>query len=553
MVQLGLSVTTSIKFARIASDTDPADSMRNNHHHIPSVGIDFRLAGDRILGSVMETEDDLVTIEDIEIVQTGIEYNLASGPKTFTVNDLRDAVESQNDAAIKAPRLKLGHSADIGLLADGQPAIGTLRNLRLEKSGHLVLGDYVGIPQWLAKVLPSAYPARSIEALTGVKTSTGNQWRLVITDLALLGVVWPGVGTLDDIKALYSAEGPDNVTIYSTKEEFETAKITAQINNEDILRQYREQKTPEQMWWWVHAMMRDPDELVVEDEDKGTLYRIPYNISGETVEFGDPVPVKIVFKDKPTPKKKQEARARLSEVLASSNREEFNRMTITTGIDPVALRDALGLEDSATDEEVNTALAAAGFITPPGHESRTGRAAGSEQSGTNDAGAAAPPSSADQPDVENEGESPNNPSTARPTHAPTPSVAAVGTPDIIHMDRPTYDRLISAAETVERLDQRDRTTERDRVIATAVTDTKIEPSRVEAWRRKWDADPEGTRTLLTASFEQGGLAPGVIPVSAVGGEPPIEDTTADAYPSDWLPDVQRGDTQGHSRGIMTDG
>jgi hypothetical protein len=134
----------------------------------------------------------LVDVEGVEIVQTGIEYNLASGPKTFTQEDLRDAVESQNDAAIKAPRLKLGHVANIGLLADGQPAIGTVGNLRLEKDGHLVVGDYLGVPEWLAKVLPSAYPARSIEALTGVKTNTGHTWNLVITDLALLGVVWPG-------------------------------------------------------------------------------------------------------------------------------------------------------------------------------------------------------------------------------------------------------------------------------------------------------------------------------------------------------------------------
>src|SRR5215475_1084129 len=102
------------------------------------------------------------TVKDVEIVQTGIEYPLATGPATFTTEDLSDLVESQGDPAIKAPRLKLGHTADLGLLADGQPAIGTLGNLRLEQDGHLVVGDYIGIPTWLAAVLPSAYPARSI-------------------------------------------------------------------------------------------------------------------------------------------------------------------------------------------------------------------------------------------------------------------------------------------------------------------------------------------------------------------------------------------------------
>jgi hypothetical protein len=179
----------------------------------------------------------LVDVEGVEIVQTGIEYNLASGPKTFTTDDLRDAVESQNDAAIKAPRLKLGHTANIGLLADGQPAIGVVGNMRLEKNGHVVIGDYLGIPEWLAKVLPSAYPARSIEAITGVSTNTGHSWQLVITDLALLGVVWPGVSTLDDIQALYSKDGPENLQVLTTKREVEETNIKAQVNNDDILRQ----------------------------------------------------------------------------------------------------------------------------------------------------------------------------------------------------------------------------------------------------------------------------------------------------------------------------
>jgi hypothetical protein len=496
----------------------------------------------------------LVDVEGVEIVQTGIEYNLASGPKTFTTDDLRDAVESQNDAAIKAPRLKLGHTANIGLLADGQPAIGVVGNMRLEKNGHVVIGDYLGIPEWLAKVLPSAYPARSIEAITGVSTNTGHSWQLVITDLALLGVVWPGVSTLDDIQALYSKDGPENLQVLTTKREVEETNIKAQVNNDDILRQYREQKTPDQMWWWVHAMMRDPDELIVEDEDNGQLYRIPYSIKGEGVEFSEPIPVKIVFKDKPKPKTKQEARAALSMVLATSNREEFNRMTIASGVDPVALRNALGLEDGASDDEVQTALASAGWITPPGREVPAGgRAAGSEQPGTTESGTpqptAVPGSATTQQDVSSPDHPANDPRTSQPVAAPVPPVAASA--DLVQMDRATYQRLVAGAETAERLDKTSRESERNHLIAQAVNDTKIEPSRVDHWRRKFDEDPEGTRHLLTASFEQGGLAPGVVPVQAIGGEHSTEDTSAEAYPSEWLPEVSRAKSQ--QGGVKSDG
>jgi hypothetical protein len=498
---------------------------------------------------------ELVDVQDVEIVQTGIEYNLASGPKTFTKDDLKDAVESQNDAAIKAPRLKLGHTASIGLLADGQPAIGTVGNLRLEKDGHMVIGDYLGVPEWLAKVLPSAYPARSIEAITGVTTNTGHKWNLVITDLALLGVVWPGVSTLDDIEALYSVDGPDGLQVLTTKEEVEATAIKAQVNNDDILRQYREQKTPDQMWWWVHAMMRDPDELIVEDEDNGQLYRIPYSIKGESIEFADPIPVKIVFKDKPKPKTKQEARAMLSAALATNNREEFNRMTVESQVDPVALRNALGLEDNASDDEVQTALASAGWITPPGREVPAGgRAAGSEQPGTNEPGTpqptAVPASATTQRDVASPDHPTDDPATSQPTTVPAPPVAASGNADLVHLDRATYQRLVAGAETAERLDKTTRQTERDRLIAQAVSDTKIEPSRVEHWQRKYDGDPEGTRHLLTASFEQGGLAPGVVPVNVIGGEHSTEDTSADAYPAEWLPEVSRPQKQG---GVQSDG
>ena len=113
---------------------------------------------------------ELVDVEDVEVVQTGLKYPLASGPRTFTKDDLADIVSSQGDAAVKTPRLKLGHVANMGLMEDGQPAIGTLEDLTLTQGGHQITGTYKNIPAWLARVLPSAYPARSIEALTSVST-----------------------------------------------------------------------------------------------------------------------------------------------------------------------------------------------------------------------------------------------------------------------------------------------------------------------------------------------------------------------------------------------
>lgn len=52
--------------------------------------------------------------------------------------------------------------------------------------------------------------------------------------------------------------------------------------------------------------------------------------------------------------------------------------------------------------------------------------------------------------------------------------------------------------------------ERDDVIAKAVQDGKFPPARKEHWARLWEADPEGTREVIS------GLTPNVVPVDALG-------------------------------------
>jgi hypothetical protein len=520
---------------------------------------------------------ELVNVEDVEICQTGIEYPLASGPATFTTADLADAVEAQDDAAIKQPRIKLGHLANIGILEDGQPAIGVVSDMHLEQGGHLIMGTLARIPSWLANILPSAYPARSIEAGMGVETVTGHNWRMAITDLALLGVVWPGVTTLEDIQALYSKNGPDNLTVLTTKEEVAALSpiaakvVTAQVDVDDVLRGYRDAKSPDQFWWWVRSMYMDPNELIVEDEDNGDLYRVPFTVKGEDVEFSDPVPVKIKYVDKSKPKEDKQA-ARLRAMIAANmiedrhpaakqlvrfdNREEHDRMTIVaSGVDPVALRNALGLDENASDEDVRSALAAEGIVTPPPSGSgpahhevpEAERAPGTEQPGTS-----AEPGPGER-DV-TPGNGPNDPETGPSTQPPPgtgeqppasppgreasqPRVAPDGT---VRLDLDTYNMLVRGAQAGEQAFRRQQHGDRDQVIRAAVEQGRIPPSRMDHWRNAWERDSDGTRHLLTATVEQGGLAPGLIPVAPKGAEPPTEDTSVEAYPADWLPEVKRG-------------
>jgi hypothetical protein len=153
------------------------------------------------------------TLTSIPIVETGIEYPTSTGPITFTTEDLQAIVDSQNDPALVAPRLKLGHTDTRFNGLDGEPAFGVASNLRLENSGNTVVCDYVGVPDWLAAVMPTAYPNRSIEGNWNVETVTGHKWQFVVTDVALLGVVWPGISTLDDLEISLSDTGPEGVTM----------------------------------------------------------------------------------------------------------------------------------------------------------------------------------------------------------------------------------------------------------------------------------------------------------------------------------------------------
>jgi hypothetical protein len=490
------------------------------------------------------------TVRDVEIVQTGIEYPLSTGPTTFTVEDLSDLVESQDDPAIQTPRLKMGHFANLGLLEDGQPAVGTVGNLRLEQEGHLVVGDYIGIPTWLAEILPSAYPARSIEAAQGVTTNTGHNWRLVLTDLALLGVVWPGVGTLEDIQALYSEEGPDNIRILTTKEEVDQTMaraargVTAQVDTEVVRRSYYDDLGADQFWWWIRSMLVDPSELIVEDEESGDLYRVPYEIKGDEVTFGDPVAVKIVYKDKPSSQQPGNTEAawevpalpKGSTVAVYANRaesrpeQEGSDVTIASEVDPVALRTSLGLAEDASDDEVRTQLAAAGFVAPPGHEvpGASTTAPGSEVPGTS-ATAEHVPGGPDNTATSG----PTDPAEAAPVT--TPPTGTVTVDAAVWQD--TRRQAQQGATAFQRLEGQDR----DGAIAAAIQEGRIPPSRRTHWEQSWERDPEGTRTLLTAAEDKGGLAKGLIPVKATGQSGPLEDTTVEAYPADWLPEVKRGE------------
>lgn len=216
-------------------------------------------------------------------------------------------------------------------------------------------------------------------------------------------------------------------------------------------------------------------------------------------------------------------------------------MGVTTEVDPVALRNSLGLADDASDEEVRTALASAGFVTQPGHEtgSSDDRAPAAEQPGTS---ATSEPGAPDNTAPAG----PTDPAVAQPTETPSTTDDAgtvepvAASSDTVRLDRTTYNDLRRQAQQGATAFERQEVESRDRILTAAVSEGRIPPSRRSHWEGMLERDPEGATVLLTAAEDKGGLAKGLVPVKARGGENPLEDTTIEAYPADWLPEVKRG-------------
>lgn len=161
----------------------------------------------------------LMGIPDVELVALG-SWNASTGKAVITDDDLRAGVAALDCPGVHNPVLKLGHQEpdpDAQKMRwDGTPAVGWVSNLRLSDNGSKILGDYTGVPAWLAKVMPSAYPQRSVEIQRNFRCQVGHTHPFVITAVSLLGVVPPAVGvirSLQDVQALYTlaAHGPGEV------------------------------------------------------------------------------------------------------------------------------------------------------------------------------------------------------------------------------------------------------------------------------------------------------------------------------------------------------
>jgi hypothetical protein len=454
---------------------------------------------------------NLVTIPGVPILRTGT-YDLASGPRVFTEEDLVSAANAlSTDAGVKAPRVKID-AVEQALGLDptahgGEPAFGWLDNLVVASGGQELLADW-HVPEWVADAMQWAYPSLSIEGTPpGWTSSTGRSHELVITAVALLGTDWPGCTTLDDFReVLASGAIPDDETeadeaaVLATTRQRPT-RVAASLDADLVERRFYERldagdlDTPDGVNpydLWIRSRRFDDagaPYLKVTDEGDGSLYRVDFTVSGSDVTFG--AFVEVVEQDVPVAAGIARPAAPMAQWTSRENsRAAVRASTPTTGGNSTmndaqrrAWATAYGLDpEAATEAEVTAAMEAG----PP---------------------TAAEPESA-------------------PESAPETAPAPEAEPVAANLNLPAGTVLVSEqvwSDTNARLDRVEAsaaareteaaTARRDGIITAAVQQGRIAPAERQFYRDMLDAP--GGEEAATALIAR--LAPGRIPTPIASG------------------------------------
>ena len=132
----------------------------------------------------------------------------STGVTTITLDDLRAMLAAASDPEVDEPAVRIGH---LDPRFDGEPALGWVRNLRVDEERGALVGDLEDVPAELAALIPTAFRRRSVEIGWNVRTPAGKRYRAALTGLALLGVTPPAVKGLADVIARYSTAEPARV------------------------------------------------------------------------------------------------------------------------------------------------------------------------------------------------------------------------------------------------------------------------------------------------------------------------------------------------------
>jgi hypothetical protein len=524
-----------------------------------------------------EFTTDLVTVPNIELLEVGEDWDTFTGKFTWEPEDLLSAIASQEDPGVRAPVVKLGHEDyrfnpaedDAPKALGGQPAFGRIVNLRVENNGNTLTGDLAGVPRWLAEIMPTAYPRRSIEGYFQYTTRTGNTWPFALTACALLGTKYPAINTLEDLKILWGGTPPPLIEVSEEdapavaasadglirarrvepvakvktgkvpglKEVKAAQEVKATTTTSDIQREWYASLESGQMWWWIRQVLVNPLQLVV-DDDEGGLYLVDVSVdASDNITYAEPQPVKIEYvaasqgngdlvaahqDGQIVVASYGEATASGGKVKAAeSGDDDDEEDSGVSKLSDDAIR-ALGLDPSkATDDEISAAV-----LAKLGQQNDNADEADDDEDDDTEDDAS---DSADDDSSDDASDDTNPPAGDQPG---TPQQQT--TPDgVVMVDQEQWAEVQQevAASRAER--KKRSAQERSDYIAAAVKAGKFPRSRAAHYEKLMAADPKGTRIIID------GLEPGLVPVQKVGqdGDGDAQGgEVAAAYPDAWKRD-----------------
>ncbi|QCG77587.1 head maturation protease [Gordonia phage Fairfaxidum] len=412
-----------------------------------------------------------------------------------TAEDFASAVAALDCPAVRRPVLKPGHSD-----GPGDPTIGLVDNLAIADDGQTLVGDFVGVPAWLAaadsegrSVIASAYADRSGEWEHNYVCQLGHTHPFVLHAVALLGVERPGIGTLESLYDLY-AKAP-------TKKEIPMAAAAlASVTVDQVRAAYYNGPAASNYNLWIREMLVDPPQLIVQNDVDSTLLKVPFSVTDSEVTFGEPVKVTVEYVDSTpvtvTPEDGEaEQVAASARVVRFASRAESRPGRPAEVSKPAAAADGEPTEGGSGVEITNEQLAAL----------RT--ALGLADDVDIDGIIAAAEETAKKTNVET-----TDTSAGTPDGQQAAASAGAGLPDgVVAIDAGRLATLEqNSARFAEHLEN-ERKASIEQRLNSAISEGRITPAHKETWRKSFDQNPESAAELLAS------MAPNsAVPVSELG-------------------------------------
>jgi len=303
----------------------------------------------------------MATFKGVELARMGTWDLFRGGKVTWSADDFADAVAASRDPDLGRPVLTPGH-VDDRFERQGSPALGTVENLRVV--GDRLVGDYTGVPGWLAASMAGAYPNRSIEGYAGVTTPGGKTYRLVLTAVALLGVTPPAITGLADLPAAVAAasESDPPRRLCATLSDMgllrraKHAPVAAALAS-TVAQAFGETEAGQNGAWVIDTEIGAGDMgdcLIVRDTD-GDAYSVPFTEATDgSITFAPPAKVLTTYT--PAPLDDDSGRLDAGDVVAASGRIRTDQKNPPHGVrhdqstgdavDVKALAEALGIDES---------------------------------------------------------------------------------------------------------------------------------------------------------------------------------------------------------------